>query len=220
MANKTTTTTTTTTPESAVDALIRQAGEAGATMYAKAREAAKLAAAELPKGKPIADAVAAVVALHKTAFAAAGHNVKAIFTDALWLLAAPAAETVEIKVAGTPDNKPHNVKAADAVEQPKHAMRAAAAQVRELHGASRAKGGGRKAAAILPVNASAQAAIDNATFFAELTRRIADPADLAKIVAALETAGYTVSKKGKTVKSAQQTSQAAAPSLGAQLKAA
>lgn len=208
------------TPESAVDTLIREAGEAGTTMYTKAREAAKLAATELPKGKPIADAVAAVVAAHKTAFAAAGHNVKAIFTDALWLLAAPATETVEIKVAGTPDNKPHNVKAADAVDQSKHNMRAAASQVREAHGAARAKGGGAKPAATLPVNATAQAAIDSAVFFSELARRIADAGDLAKIVAALETAGYVVSKKGKAIKGAQTTAQPAAPTLGQQLKAA
>lgn len=210
------------TKPNAVDVLIREAGEAGNTMYAKAREAAKVAAsAELPalSLKPIAEQVAFIVGAHKAAFDAAGHNVKAIFSDALWLLAAPKAETVEIKVAGTPDNKPHQVKAAEALDGPKHQMRDAAKQVREAHGAARATGGGRKAEAKgAPANVAEASPVN--TWYDTLAVKLADPGEFAKIVAVLERAGYVVTKKGKQVKAGKPATNADAPSMANQLKAA
>lgn len=132
----------------AVDQLILKAGKAAASMTALTIEAAKLAAAELDAGKPLADRIALVMAAHATAFVTAGHNVKAIFSDALTLLAA-GTEKVQVPSFDAAGKKVANVTqavdAASAVDLSKHTMRDAAKQVREHAGI------GRKVAPRTPV---------------------------------------------------------------------
>lgn len=145
-------TTTTTTPaaighrDPAAGALILKAGKAAASMLQCCKEAATVAAAQLNPAQPMGERIESVCALYADDFKAAGHNVRALFKDALTLLA--AAQTPVTVAATGPDGKKveAHVTAADAVAMPKHAMRDAAKQVREAHGLARKAGGGRKAA--------------------------------------------------------------------------
>lgn len=197
-----------TTPVVTVDSLLSEACAAGQTMLAKSKEAAKLAAAELdPSIKNVADRVKKVVEAHATAYSG-NHNVKAIFSDALWLLAVPAA-IVESQIKG--EKTPKQFKAADSLDLPKHAMKDAAKQVREQNGAARAPGGGAKAKAATP----APVAVN--TFFDDLAVKIKDAGEFAKIVAVLELAGYVVTKRGAKQQGAKQVTQKATATLAEQL---
>ena len=89
-------------PVSPVDTLIREAGACHVTMTAKIKEAAKLCAATMDKTKTPAEQVKLALAAHAVALAEVDHNVKSLFTDNLWLHAAPAGATVEVPVAGAP----------------------------------------------------------------------------------------------------------------------
>jgi hypothetical protein len=144
--------------DAAIGTLINQAGQAAASMLALCKDAASKAAAQLDPAKPMGERISAVVALYADDFKAAGHNVKSLFTDALTLHAA-AQTPVSVKAIGTDGKQTdQHVKAADAVNMPKHAMRDAAKQVREAHNIGRKAGGGRKAAAPAAA-APAQAAV-------------------------------------------------------------
>jgi len=113
---------------------IKAAGAAGNTMLNKCKEGAKLAAAQLNAALPMGERIEAVMALYQADFQAAGHNVKALFKDALTLHAA-AQCPVSVEVIGKDGKKVEaQVTAAQAVELPKHAMRAAAREVRETRG--------------------------------------------------------------------------------------
>lgn len=196
MATKPTTTTKAAAPAklSVVDSLIIAAGKAGDTMLAKVREAAKLAAKELDGKKPLAERIAAVMTAHSDAFKTAGHNVRALFSDALTLLACGGDR---VTIAG-PKNSETTMAAKDAVDQPKHAMRAAARDVREDHGM------GRKVA---PKVAPVKPAIDDAAMVRETLAEVADlmsNADfVAKLTALLGAAGYIMAPKAKTANKAK-----------------
>lgn len=122
--------------DAAAGALILKAGEAAATMLQSCKEAATIAAKQLNPVTPIGQRIADVVALYSADFTAAGHNVRALFVDALTLQA--AAQT-PVTVSAIVDGKKADVHvtAADAVNMPKHAMRDAAKQVREAIGTAR-----------------------------------------------------------------------------------
>ena len=122
---------------------IKAAGAAGNTMLNKCKEGAKLAASQLDAKLPMAERIETVMALYKVDFEAAGHNVRALFKDALTLHAA-AQCPVSIEVIGKDGKKAEaQITASEAVDLPKHGMREAAKQVREVHGMARKAGGGR-----------------------------------------------------------------------------
>ena len=142
--------TATTTPatighrDPAAGALILKAGKAAASMLQCCKEAAAVAAAQLNPAQPMGERIDSVCALYSDDFKAAGHNVRALFKDALTLHAA-AQTPVTVDTIGKDGKKTEtHVTAAEAVAMPKHAMRDAARQVREAHGLARKSGGGRK----------------------------------------------------------------------------
>lgn len=134
-------------------ALILKAGKAAATMLQLCKEAAQLAAKQLNPATPIGQRIADVVALYSADFTAAGHNVRALFVDALTL---HAAGQTPVTVSAIVDGKKADVHvtAAEAAAMPKHAMRDAAKQVREAIGTAR-KPSAKKSAPKMPVAAPA-----------------------------------------------------------------
>ena len=131
----------------AAGALISKAGKAAASMLQCCKEAAAIAAKQLNPAQPMGARIEAVCSLYTDDFKAAGHNVRALFKDALTLHAA-AQCPVTVTVIGKDGKKVDEcTTAAAAVTMPKHAMRDAARQVREVHGLARKSGGGRKPAA-------------------------------------------------------------------------
>ena len=186
--------------DAAIGTLINQAGQAAASMLALCKDAASKAAAQLDPAKPMGERISAVVALYADDFKAAGHNVKSLFTDALTLHAA-AQTPVSVKAIGT-DGKlsDQHVKAADAVNMPKHAMRDAAKQVREAHNIGRKAGGGRKAAAPAAPAQAAVTATEVDAFNAWLDNTetyLNDAVYHPRIVARLIELGYTLNKAAK-----------------------
>ena len=188
--------------DAAIGTLINQAGQAAASMLALCKDAASKAAAQLDPAKPMGERIATVVALYADDFKAAGHNVKSLFTDALTLHAA-AQTPVSVKAIGTDGKQTdQHIKAADAVNMPKHAMRDAAKQVREAHNIGRKAGGGRKAAAPAAA-APAQAAVtatevDAFNAWLDNTETyLNDAVYHPRIVARLIELGYTLNKAAK-----------------------
>ncbi len=188
--------------DAAIGTLINQAGQAAASMLALCKDAASKAAAQLDPAKPMGERIATVVALYADDFKAAGHNVKSLFTDALTLHAA-AQTPVSVKAIGADGKQTdQHVKAADAVNMPKHAMRDAAKQVREAHNIGRKAGGGRKAAAPA-APAQAQAAVtatevDAFNAWLDNTETyLNDAVYHPRIVARLIELGYTLNKAAK-----------------------
>ena len=187
----------------AAGALILKAGKAAASMLQCCKEAAAVAAAQLNPAQPMGARIDAVCALYADDFKAAGHNVRALFKDALTLLAA-AQCPVTVTVIGKDGKKvDEHTTAAAAAAMPKHAMRDAARQVREVHGLARKSGGGRKPAA--PVAAPKSPASPLPTVTAEdvdaftawldnLEEFFTDRIYHARVVARLAEMGFKVSK--------------------------
>jgi hypothetical protein len=192
----------------AVGTLINEAGQAAASMLAKCREAAAKAAGQLNGAKPMQERISEVVSLYKTDFESAGHNVKALFVDALTLHAA-AQTPVSVSVIGADGKKTEeHTTAAKALTMPKHAMRDAAKQVREVHGMGRKSGGGRKAttkkspAAKDPVADEVKQEVDAfSAWLDNLAEYLTDTVYHPKITARLSELGYTLNKavKGRKV---------------------
>ncbi len=136
-----------------VSTAILEAGEAMGTVLAKCQYAAKLAATN-PVGLKLADKLESVMALYKEDLDKAGHNVKALFKDALTLCLAPATPVSLEIIQGGKKVEVHKT-ALEAVDMPKHAMKEAAKQVREENGMGRKEGAGRKP--VQPTTAPAQA---------------------------------------------------------------
>lgn len=193
------------TRDAAVGTLINEAGQAAASMLQKCKDAASKAAAQLDPKKPLADRIAAVVALYADDFKAAGHNVKSLFTDALTLHAAASAP-VMVSVIGKDGKKADEATtAAKAVELSKHNMRDAAKQVREQNGLGRKAGAGRKPAAkpVAAVAASAETKTEADAFSAWLDNMeeyLKDAVYHPRIVARLIEQGYTLQKAAKGTK--------------------
>lgn len=192
-----------------VGALINEAGQAAASMLAKCKEAAGKAAKQLNPAKPMQERISEVVALYKVDFESAGHNVKALFVDALTLHAA-AQCPVSVPAMGKDGKKTEeHTTAAKALTMPKHAMREAAKQVREAHGMGRKSGGGRKAstkktpAAKDPIADDIKQEVDAfSAWLDNLEEYLTDSVYNPKITARLIELGYTLSKsaKGKVIK--------------------
>jgi hypothetical protein len=172
------------------------------------KEAGKAASAQLNPATPIGQRIADVVALYADDFKTAGHNVKALFVDALTLHA--AAQT-PVTVSAIVDGKKADVHvtAAEAAAMPKHAMREAAKQVRESIGTAR-KVSAKKPAAKMPAAAPAPdmvtvtaGEIDGfSQWLANLDAYFTDAVFHQKIVARLIDCGYVVTKAttGKVIK--------------------
>ena len=177
---------------SPVDALILAAGKAAGTMYSKTLEAAKLAKLELDGKLPMAERIAAVMTAHADAFKTAGHNVKAIFSDAITLHACAGDQ---VTIAG-PKQSEQTMSAAKAVETlAKNPMREAAKQVRQNHGM------GRK---VTPKVVTSAPKADNATMqreaLAEVAELIKDADFVSKLTTLLDAAGYVMAPKVATIK--------------------
>lgn len=198
------------TRDAAVGTLINEAGQAAASMLAKCKEAAGQAAKQLDTAKPLPERIASVVSLYAADFTAAGHNVKALFVDALTLHAA-AQTPVMVNTIGKDGKKVDTpVTAAQAVEMSKHNMRDAAKQVREAHNMGRKAGGGRKAKPTPPANAQpapdmVKTEVDAFSAWLEnLEPYFTDAVFHQRIVARMIELGFTVNKaaKGRVVKGA------------------
>ena len=182
---------------SPVDTLILAAGKAAGTMYSKTLEAANLAKAELDGSKPLSARIAAVMTAHADAFKTAGHNVRAIFSDALTLHAC-AGDQVEIKGPKDSVQKMSASKAVDTLA--KNPMREAAKQVREIHGI------GRK---VTPKVVSSAPKADASTLqretLAEVAEHIKDVAFVSKLTTLLEVAGFILQAKTATTRTTRAT---------------
>lgn len=184
-------------------ALILKAGKAAATMLQSCKEAAQLAAAQLNSATPIGQRIADVVSLYSADFATAGHNVRALFVDALTLHAAAATP---VTVSAIVDGKKADVHvtAAQAAAMPKHAMRDAAKQVREAIGTAR-KSAAKKPAVKMPAAAPAPdmaTEVDGFTAWLDnLEAYLTDPIFHQKIVARAIECGFSINKavKGRKV---------------------
>jgi hypothetical protein len=196
--------------DEATAALILKAGEAANSMLAFCKDAAKAAAAQLNPAKPMGERIEGVMSLYAADFVTAGHNVKALFKDALTLhAAAQTPVTVKSMVNGKATDV--HITAGEAANMPKHAMKDAAAQVRAANNMGRKSGGGRKPAAKMPAAAPAPdmtvtaSEIDGFSAWLEnLEAYITDVVFNQKIVARLIECGFVITKatKGKVVKGA------------------
>lgn len=205
MASTTTKTATLGHRDPAAGALIIKAGKAAASMLQCCKESAAIAAKQLNPAQPMGERIDAVCALYVDDFKAAGHNVKALFKDALTLHAA-AQTPVTVDTIGKDGKKVEaHVTAADAVKMPKHAMRDAAKQVREAHGLARKAGAGRKPAA-KPANTAVTAEGVEAfsAWLDNLEEFFTDAVYRPRIVARLIEMGYRLEKatQGRKIKGA------------------
>lgn len=193
----------------AAGALILKAGKAAASMFAACKEAATIAAAQLNPALPMAERIETVVSLYAADFTAAGHNVKALFKDALTLHACgqtPVTVTVTDKAGKKVEQ---HITAKAALTMPKHALKDAVKQAREAHGLGRKSGGGRKpkAAAKMPAAAPAPdmtvtaGEIDGFSAWLEnLDAYLTDVIFHQKIVARAIECGFVITKATKGTK--------------------
>jgi hypothetical protein len=123
--------------DAAAGALILKAGKAAATMLQSCKEAAAIAAKQLNPELPMGERLDTVVSLYAADFTAAGHNVKALFKDALTLHAAGQTPVTVSAVGKDGKKEDLHITALAAAMMPKHAMKDAAKQVREANGLSR-----------------------------------------------------------------------------------
>jgi len=196
--------------DTATAALILKAGKAAASMLQLCKEAGKAAAAQLNPATPIGQRIADVVALYADDFKTAGHNVKALFVDALTLHAA-AQTPVTVKTIVNGKAQDMHLTAGAAAGLPKHAMREAAKQVREAIGTARKVSPKKPAAAKMPAAAPAPDMTVTATeidgfsaWLANLDAYLTDAIFHQKIVARAIECGFVITKatKGKVVKGA------------------
>ena len=194
--------------DAAAGALILKAGEAAATMLQSCKEAAAIAAAQLNPATPVGQRIADVVALYSADFTAAGHNVRALFVDALTLKAA-AQTPVTVKAMVNGKVADVHTTAGEAAAMPKHAMRDAAKQVREAIGTARKTSTRTKAkpAAKMPAAAPAPdmtvtaSEIDGfSAWLANLDAYLTDAIFHQKIVARAIECGFVITKATKGTK--------------------
>ena len=192
------------TRDNNVGTLISEAGTAALTMLQKCKEAASLAAKQLDPAKPIGTRIDDVVALYVDDFKSAGHNVRALFKDALTLHAASSAPVV-VRAKGK-DDKMEDVpmSAVDALTTSKHSMRDAASQVREANGMGRQRAPKAKPAKPSAPSTPATNAGEVDQFSAWLDAMpeyLGDAIYNPRIVAALITEGWTISRaaRGKVI---------------------
>lgn len=189
-------------------ALILKAGEAANSMLDLCKQAAKAAAAQLNPATPVGQRIADVVALYSADFTAAGHNVRALFVDALTLQAA-AQTPVTVSAIVNGKKADVHITAGEAAAMPKHAMREAAKQVRESIGTARKTSTKTKtktapkmpAAPAAPDMTVTASEIDGfSAWLANFDAYFTDAIFHQKIVARAIECGYVISKATKGVK--------------------
>jgi len=186
-----------------VGAAILKAGKAAASMLEHCKTAAAMAAKQLNPEQELPARIKAVTDLYAADFATAGHNVRALFVDALTLHAAASTPvTVDLMVKGKKEET--HTTAAFAATMPKHAMRDAASQVRAAHGMGRKAGGGRKVTPSTPAVPQGNVVRSEIDAFSawldELPKYLGDSVYHPRIVAALIEAGYSLNKAAKGVR--------------------
>lgn len=185
---------------------IKKAEKAAGTMLAETREAARKAAEQLNPALPIAERIEQVMSCYAAALAGVNHNIRAIFKDVITLRAAESCP-VSVDVVGKDGKKVEaHIAAAEAVDLPKHALRAAAQEVREVHGLGRKKAE-RKPKAATPAGEPAPdmkptTAEKFNAWLADMDEYLTDAVLHPQIVAHLATLGYTLGKavKGRVVR--------------------
>jgi len=186
-----------------VTAHLLTAVEAGKTVLASCKSAAFEAKAQLDtKIESPTERVRAVVDAYKEVYGA-DHNVKANFSDALYLL---ACGQQPISFTNRKGEETHTT-AEQALEFSKHDLKKAVKELRDDNGESRKAGGGRKprtpTKGEIPapaVNATPQAIAHTAEkarkdFLAKIAKGLADEKFLAELRAVLSDNGYTLRKK-------------------------
>lgn len=177
--------------------LLKKAGDTQRSVYAGIQQAAKLASAQMSANLDAPAKVKQVVAIYAgTLKEVNDNNVTNTFSACLWPYASPKT-IVEIPLPTRPGEAKttQKVEAAQAVNVSKASAIDIAKQMRDAHDVGRADGGGRKAdpAKVQAATTAVSAAAPN--FFEELETRIKDAGDLARIVAALDRAGFSVTRK-------------------------
>ncbi len=198
-------------PLAEVVAGIKKAEKAAGTMLAETREAARKAAEQLNPALPMAERIAEVMACYSVALEGVNHNIRAIFKDVITLKAAETCP-VSVQVIGKDGKKVEaHVSASEAVDLPKHALRAAAQEVREVHGMARKRAEKKPAAKTPDAPAAPDMKLSDTERFGawlgELDEFITDAVLHPQIVAHLATLGYTL---GKAVKGRKVSGKAAA----------
>jgi hypothetical protein len=187
-----------------VTTLILDAGKAASTMLSCCKDAAKIASKQLDATLALAPRIAQVTALYAEEFKTAGHNVKSLFVDALTLHAAETC-AISIETIGTDGKRVETqTTAGAAVDLPKHAMREAAKQVREVHGMGR-KRAEKTAANPVALQAAPDIIKTETDRFSDWLDQsdafITDSVFHAKIVAHFITLGFSLNKavKGRKI---------------------
>lgn len=185
-------------PNSEVISQLTKARNASATMLASCKAAAKAAARQLDKKLPLKSRIEVVMLCYAEAIDG-DQNVRANFKDALTLLAC-AESPVSIEVRG----EEIQTTAAEAVDMPKHAMKAAAKAIRDDNGMGRKSGGGRKAKSEDAENASRLSSVPLNTGAAQrgavintVITGLDDAAFFAEFKAKLAEAGFNITRKRK-----------------------
>ena len=182
-----------------VIAALTKAKQASASVLSACKEAALGAEKQLNPNLPIRDRIEVVMIAYRETIGD-DINVRSNFKDALTLLACAQAP-VSITVKG---EEVHTT-GRDALDLPKHAMKAAAKAVRDDNGLGRREGAGRKPnAPKVEVTASnPPAALTTKTVdarkvvIATVVRDLENVEFLTMLKAALADAGYTITKKRK-----------------------
>ena len=177
---------------------ITKARKASATMLASCKAAAKAAARQLDTNLPLKSRIDVVVLCYAEQIDG-DVNVRSNFKDALTLLAC-AESPVSIEVRG----EEIQTTAAEAVDMPKHAMKAAAKAIRDDNGMGRREGAGRKSKSEAAENASrlSPAKLDTSTdqrgaVINTVVQSLDDAAFFAEFKAKLAEAGFNITRKRK-----------------------
>jgi len=191
MTKSTETTSPAVTRDAAVGKLIKEAGRAASTMVEKCKAAARGAAKQLRPSLPLPERIKEVMSAYAKDFEAAGHNVRAVFGDALLLLAAETCPVV-IDVVGKDNKKTEErTTAAKAIDASKHAMRDAAKQVRAAHGMGRKVTSAKAAAPDAPPAPDMDAF---SVWLDHLPEYVTDAVHHARVVAALSACGFVLTR--------------------------
>jgi hypothetical protein len=209
-----------------VSTLLKLAAETQKSVYDSLRKAAAICAPFMSAHLSANDKVKQIMAMCATTLNEINDdNVRSTFASCLFPYAAPTT-LVEIP-APTPNADGSKgvlvVPAIQAVTASKTVATNVAKQIRDAEGVGRAAGAGRPAtvaAPVVPVAAPVVQPLGDkiaATWFDELDARIKNPGDCAKIVAALDRAGYSVTRKTSVAPAPSTTTADATAALAAAL---
>ena len=175
-------------PIEAVSVSLKAACKASGSMLQACKEAAKAAARQLDANLPLSERINKVMLCYKDVIGG-DNNVRANFKDGLTLLAcAQAPVTIEVK------GEEVHTTAGEALELPKHAMKAAAKAVRDDNGIGRAT---QKREPKTPVASVPMAAtpVDQMMRIIASNIEAGEVAFIAKLKATLAANGYLLKKK-------------------------